>query len=182
MEIQMNRLLSGMIGMTAVFALAGCNLEVGLTYDNDYAGDWYEMEEKINDTDWDAVKLALSDTTFEISTSTFDADGDNPDGYKGESKGSVKNLSTTQIYMSTTEIYAGGSWKTKNEYIEYLVEEAGLTQLVAEVQANAKFIDETVSYVMGLDPSRLKLGDGAGTGSEYSSMTYYTSIFAALSQ
>ncbi len=168
--------------MATVFVLAGCNIEeTGPTYDNDYAGDWYEMEEKT--TDWDAVKLALSDTTFEISTSTFNNDGDNPDGYKGDSKGSVKKLSSTQIYMSTTEIYAGGSWKTKNEYIDFLVEEVGtFTQLEAEVQANTKFIAETVNYTMGLDPTRLILGDGVGTGSEYSSMTYYMSIFAALSQ
>jgi len=175
----MKSLKIALSGMVLIILLAGCELVDPISYNNPYAGDWYELE--VAGNQWNAVKLSLSDSTFEISTTTFNADGENPGGYTGVSKGDVRELSNNQISMETTEKQISGNWFSRDEYVDDLVKNYGFTQIQAELQADIIFIAVTVSYSIGSDPTSLILGTGTGSGTAYTEMTYYTSVFSAKS-
>jgi len=167
--------------ITVSIMLTACGeVTESITYNNPYAGDWYELEDNGNGT-WDAVKLSLSDSTFEISDTTFNADGENPDGYSGVSRGDVKELSDYEIFIKTTERNINDEWFSRDEYIDDLVENYAFTELEAETKANLVFTSSTVNYTIGSSPTRLILGSGTGTDTDYMNMTYYTSVFSAKS-
>jgi len=178
MEIIMKRILSLIGALATIVLLFGCELTIGETYNNPYAGDWYELEENVNNT-WNAVKLSLSDSGFTVSTATFNADGDNPGGYVEQIKGSIKELSANQFYWATKEAKIGKDWySSREEYVNFLTS-SGVDPSTAESTANGYFTEKSIYYSVGTYPTRLIMGSGSGTGTSYTDMTYFTSIFAA---
>lgn len=156
-----------------ILLVFSCELAGEDTYNNAYAQEWYKTTETVINTNWEVVKLDLSDQSFEMSVATLDSDANLSD-YSGTSRGSITEIDNTALSMSVEEIFFDAGWYSKEDYIN-LQMDLGQSEAEAIALANNHFISTTINYTVSNDPETLTI-----SGINDFSGTYFTSVMASV--
>ena len=174
MKVKSLRILPGIL---ILISFVSCELESGDTYNNDYARDWY-MKTSETSSDFDSMRMEMSDQHFTASETTLNKADFSGDDYTGTKKGSIEKSGNT-LTIAVTEIYidVNDQWYSREEYYSYLVNTLSFSSATASTETNNNFYTRTVSYTVSSSPDSLQLGstsDGDLFG------TFYTTIYDAL--
>jgi hypothetical protein len=177
LEEDMNLKRHFISGLLILIAFLSCDLDSGDTYNNDYADDWY-MKKDETSTDFDSLKMEMSDQHFKASITTLSKSDLTGDDYQGLKKGDIEKsgdtltISVKKIYIETVD-----RWYSREEYYDYLVDDLKFSSTTANTETNNNFYTRTVDYAVGSSPESLQLGSSSD-GDLFG--TFYTTIYDAL--